>query len=964
MGFLTTTGSGRGIATTTTTTTAPIPTSVVVLRSLDSHEVRPDRIIKHSLSLHNVRVNGRRFRIRLGWERRNAERYTLCTVLTVLVLVAFPARAQEDCTRYLRYLRERTDARNESGTGDWDALLSLIAQGHRCFGTARTEAHAKLFDFETFVLVQQRRFVEADSIFDRFFSDFEAVAARDVVARMHVRRGYIYDRLAQTAESLDEYAQAVAMIDQLPPEEAGNALDDAGTNYRGVGDLYTAQRYLSAADSIFSTLYVENSSEYGPRLGRVRMRRAAIFLDDAERGGRSHQEAAALAAPLLADAKRLLPATPEWAFIRIQTLLWAARAHVFEGESYQASVETAEALRLSPWLEETAPQMVTWAWRVEGWTRKVRGDYETARAAYARALDLARASGEQEEEMRAEIGLGEVAEAIATDDESLRVAEQHFRRATMLAEAQRSSFGTHDWSASAWETAQEPYRHLTRILLKQGRAADAFVALDATRARYLRDLRALARLREELDEGARYRLDSLNARLRAVRYELGNEEPGLARRSLLNQQAFELQQAIQSLAGFSNPDAYSLDLSALHRRLEHEHQVLLSYFFDEDAAYVFVVRADTLAAVQLPTSEADIRAELAEASSLWHPEEPQDGTGVSFNLRPFSHLYEQLFAPIRDFIPEDAALVVIPQGALTLFPFGLLLEAEHPPYDYATAPYLFRHFRVTTELAAGLLLEGPLPFEPTLSMLALGRSRFGGLRPAAFRDRAAPRLPDLPAVEEEVHLIHRQIGGLEALNEAATEPFLYEHLGQARLLHLASHAFVDPVLPLYSRVVLWGTPEGEDDGTLYLYELQGRPMAPELVVLSGCSTARGLNRVGEGMMGLQYAFRAAGAPGVLATLWQVDDQATVDLMEQFYVHLRRGLPKDEALREAQLDYLRKHEGRAASPFFWAAPVLYGNVSPVHLEPRAPSALIWIPVGIALLLLGLMLPRLVQRLRHG
>jgi CHAT domain-containing protein len=201
-----------------------------------------------------------------------------------------------------------------------------------------------------------------------------------------------------------------------------------------------------------------------------------------------------------------------------------------------------------------------------------------------------------------------------------------------------------------------------------------------------------------------------------------------------------------------------------------------------------------------------------------------------------------------------------------------------------------------------------------------------------------------------------------ALDERATEALLDAHLAEARLLHLASHTLIDPQLPLYSRILLWDDPDAPDDGTLYLYELQDRALDAELVTLSGCSTARGRSRVGEGMIGLQYAFRAAGAHATLATLWQVDDAATVEVMDRFYDHLRAGLPKDEALRRAQLGYLDAHrdDARRASPFFWAAPVLYGNAAPVAFAPAGMPAAQWIPLRLLLVVAGVALPRLVAR----
>src|SRR5690606_21653979 len=124
------------------------------------------------------------------------------------------------------------------------------------------------------------------------------------------------------------------------------------------------------------------------------------------------------------------------------------------------------------------------------------------------------------------------------------------------------------------------------------------------------------------------------------------------------------------------------------------------------------------------------------------------------------------------------------------------------------------------------------------------------------------------------------------LDGAATESSLYQLLGGAHLLHLASHAFVAESDPLNSYIQL--SPDSTEDGRLYLHELLARPLAASLVVLSGCSTARGRDLLGEGALGLHYAVRAAGAGSSLGTLWRVDDEATVELMDRFYRHLARG----------------------------------------------------------------------------
>jgi CHAT domain-containing protein len=88
---------------------------------------------------------------------------------------------------------------------------------------------------------------------------------------------------------------------------------------------------------------------------------------------------------------------------------------------------------------------------------------------------------------------------------------------------------------------------------------------------------------------------------------------------------------------------------------------------------------------------------------------------------------------------------------------------------------------------------------------------------------------------------------------------------------------------------------------------------------------------GEGLLGLTRAFHYAGARSVLATLWGVPDASTARLMERFYIHLKAGQSRDEALRAAQLDFIRggaSSLGRGlpsiAHPFRWAALQLSGD----------------------------------------
>jgi CHAT domain-containing protein len=89
-----------------------------------------------------------------------------------------------------------------------------------------------------------------------------------------------------------------------------------------------------------------------------------------------------------------------------------------------------------------------------------------------------------------------------------------------------------------------------------------------------------------------------------------------------------------------------------------------------------------------------------------------------------------------------------------------------------------------------------------------------------------------------------------------------------------------------------------------------------------------MDRAGEGLLTLQRAFQMAGAKTVIASLWNVDDECTVELMRSLYRRLWcEGASRIDALRSAQLEVLSRnragHQGRGL-PWTWGAFVLYGD----------------------------------------
>lgn len=158
------------------------------------------------------------------------------------------------------------------------------------------------------------------------------------------------------------------------------------------------------------------------------------------------------------------------------------------------------------------------------------------------------------------------------------------------------------------------------------------------------------------------------------------------------------------------------------------------------------------------------------------------------------------------------------------------------------------------------------------------------------------------------------------LRELATRDELLAQLTANRkdVVHISSHVLINAAEPLLSHVVLSG-----DHGDLALSDVLDLDLLDVRVVLSCCDSGTGTVIGGEGVVGLARGFLIAGARCVCATLWQVLDAETPDLMRRFHEHLHQGEPAPSALRAAQLAWIRS-QNRKANTAAWSAFVLIGT----------------------------------------
>ncbi len=195
----------------------------------------------------------------------------------------------------------------------------------------------------------------------------------------------------------------------------------------------------------------------------------------------------------------------------------------------------------------------------------------------------------------------------------------------------------------------------------------------------------------------------------------------------------------------------------------------------------------------------------------------------------------------------------------------------------------------------------------------------------------------LPGSGKEVQLINETLASADwdtqIYKETAANESNLKSIQNMNVLHLASHGFFKPNANessfslietlLQSGIVLAGandTTHVAEDGVLTAYEVVNLPLdSTELVVLSACETAQGVNNHGEGVYGLQRAFRVAGVNNLIMSLWKVDDEATQKLMVSFYEHWIKTNDMRKAFTTAQKELRKEYP----SPYYWGAFILTG-----------------------------------------
>jgi len=521
-----------------------------------------------------------------------------------------------------------------------------------------------------------------------------------------------------------------------------------------------------------------------------------------------------------------------------------------------------------------------------------------------------------------------------------------------------------------------------------GNDAVAFAASERAKARGLLDIltEANADIRQGIDPGLLERernlQQQLNARaqlqmqLAAGRNNADQLKAASREVQNLTAQFEELEAQIRKesprYAALTQPRP--LGIREIQDTILDQDSLLLEYSLGEERSYLWVVSKTGLRTFELPGRDQiekvaqDVYSlvtkpnKLVPSSSsdqkrgLRVVREAKNDTALQESIRKLSQL---ILAPAaaellskRLLVVADGTLQYIPFAALTVATSGIyrpiILDHELVGLPSASVLSVLRddlRSRKTADKILAVLADPVFEANDDRIRNPRGDSRSEkrskeneskrGLSIALAKGAAetgisnGPTIPRLPGTRQEAE------GILALVPEAATRKAtdfdasrataMSEDLGRYRLVHFATHGFLDSINPQLSGLVLSLVNEAGEyqNGFLRAHEIYNLKLGADLVVLSACQTGLGKQVRGEGLVGLTRGFMYAGAARVAVSLWSVDDEATSTLMRSFYKRmLVDHLKPSAALRAAQIEMFQQAKWQA--PYYWAAFVIQGE----------------------------------------
>lgn len=561
-------------------------------------------------------------------------------------------------------------------------------------------------------------------------------------------------------------------------------------------------------------------------------------------------------------------------------------------------------------------------------------------------------------------------------------ARQHIESALAAVESLRANVSSPQLRASFFASVRRYHELNIDLLMRlhhqrpsEGFDALALQASEKARARSLLEL--LAEARAQIHEGVDQRLLE---RERSLRQSIGDkaaQQTRMLSRKHTEEQATQAAKEIDALTieyeevqvriRQTSP-RYSkliqpspLTLAEIQKQVLDDETVLLEYSLGDERSFLWMVTPTAIRAFELP-KRADIemaarrlfetltaRNRFVQNETPSQRRERVEQADAEYT-NASAALSQMLLGPVASDLGKSR-LLVVGDGMLQYVPFAALPE---PLPKASETPIIERHEIINLASASVLAVlrqeiterkttEGTIAVfadpvfqssDPRVRSLekshtpvsqeiaggdikrSITEAGLDNLIRLRFSRQEASRIVSLAPAGKKLEAVD-----FAANRIAATSPDLRNY----SIVHFATHGLINNQNPELSGVVLslvdeQGRPQ---NGFLRLYDIYNLKLGADLVVLSACQTALGKEIKGEGLVGLTRGFMYAGSPRVVASLWQIDDRVTAELMTRFYEAMWRDhLRPAAALRAAQISMWKDKRWR--TPYNWAAFTFQGE----------------------------------------
>ena len=396
--------------------------------------------------------------------------------------------------------------------------------------------------------------------------------------------------------------------------------------------------------------------------------------------------------------------------------------------------------------------------------------------------------------------------------------------------------------------------------------------------------------------------------------------------------------------GYQSPS-----LNEVQNVLRANNQAVIEYFWGLKALYAIGIGGNHI--MFRKVGQVDSITPLINNLRA-HLHDNQTSVGIE-NFKLYSSnafkLYNLLVEPFSPLLVNKERIQIIPDGPVSQVPFEVLLEQKPDVgrVDYLSLRYLIKSYAIGYAYSSAMLvLKNSYQLKSDPSILAIGFADGQNLGDSDFA------LQDIQGTRLELNALeNRFTGGRFLTEEKATESNFKSLAPNFDIIHLAVHGIGDMQNDFSGSLFFASNPDSTEDGKLHAYELYGLKLNALMAVLSSCESGLGKDYRGEGMISMASAFTYSGCRNTLMSLWKVNDQASIKLIDNFYNYFLEGETIDVSLRKSKLAYLKTADELTADPKIWAPLVAYGSLDGIDKNDKSR---IYIVAGISIIVIVLLL----------